>query len=125
MTTRHRSSRVGAAVAAIAAAAVLAAACSGGESGSGDDRSECIQVDAAVSSEKIDLLGDLADDFNDSGATVDGTCIDVEVQKVASGVAAERLADGWDTATDGPRPVIWSPASSAWGQILKDRKSVV
>ena len=123
MTTRHRSSRVGAAVAAIAAAAVLAAACSGGESGSGDDRSECIQVDAAVSSEKIDLLGDLADDFNDSGATVDGTCIDVEVQKVASGVAAERLADGWDTATDGPRPVIWSPASSAWGQILNQRLS--
>ncbi|RTL09150.1 MAG: hypothetical protein EKK62_03725, partial [Acidimicrobiia bacterium] len=123
VTTRHRSSRVGAAVAAIAAAAVLAAACSGGESGSGDDRSECIQVDAAVSSEKIDLLGDLADDFNDSGATVDGTCIDVEVQKVASGVAAERLADGWDTATDGPRPVIWSPASSAWGQILNQRLS--
>lgn len=123
MTTRHRSSRVGAAVAAIAAAAVLAAACSGGESGSGDDRSECIQVDAAVSSEKIDLLGDLADDFNDSGATVDGTCIDVEVQKVASGVAAQRLADGWDTATDGPRPVIWSPASSAWGQILNQRLS--
>lgn len=123
MTTRHRSSRVGAAVAAIAAAAVLAAACSGGESGSGDDRSECIQVDAAVSSEKIDLLGDLADDFNDSGAIVDGTCIDVEVQKVASGVAAERLADGWDTATDGPRPVIWSPASSAWGQILNQRLS--
>ena len=123
MTTRHRSSRVGAAVAAIAAAAVLAAACSGGESGSGDDRSECIQVDAAVSSEKIDLLGDLADDFNDSGATVDGTCIDVEVQKVASGVAAERLAAGWDTATDGPRPVIWSPASSAWGQILNQRLS--
>ncbi|HMR96031.1 MAG TPA: substrate-binding and VWA domain-containing protein [Microthrixaceae bacterium] len=123
MTTRHRSSRVGAAVAAIAAAAVLASACSGGESGSGDDRSECIQVDAAVSSEKIDLLGDLADDFNDSGATVDGTCIDVEVQKVASGVAAQRLADGWDTATDGPRPVIWSPASSAWGQILNQRLS--
>ncbi|HMU79801.1 MAG TPA: substrate-binding and VWA domain-containing protein, partial [Microthrixaceae bacterium] len=87
------------------------------------DRSECIQVDAAVSSEKIDLLGDLADDFNDSGATVDGTCIDVEVQKVASGVAAQRLADGWDTATDGPRPVIWSPASSAWGQILNQRLS--
>jgi len=123
VTTRHRSSRVGAAVAAIAAAAVLASACSGGESGSGDDRSECIQVDAAVSSEKIDLLGDLADDFNDSGAIVDGTCIDVEVQKVASGVAAERLADGWDTATDGPRPVIWSPASSAWGQILNQRLS--
>ena len=127
-STRHTNRRravVTAPLVALVALATLAGACSGGDGGSSDggddDRSECIQVDAAVSSEKIDLLGDLAEDFNDSGADVDGTCIDVEVQKVASGVAAQRLADGWDTATDGPRPTIWSPASSAWGQILDQR----
>lgn len=121
----NRSRRLGfSTLAALTAAiATVGVACGGGGNGSSaeDDRSECIQVDAAVSSEKITLLGDLADDFNDSGATVDGTCIDVDVQKVASGVAAQRLAEGWDTSTDGPRPVIWSPASSAWGQILNQR----
>ena len=112
-----------AALAATLGLALLAGACSSGDEsgGGGGDRSGCIRVDVAVSSEKIDLLGDLADDFDNSGAAVDGKCIDVEVQKVASGVAAQRLADGWDTATDGPRPVIWSPASSAWGQILDQR----
>jgi Ca-activated chloride channel family protein len=102
--------------------AALAAACSSGDDGGrGGDRGDCVRVDVAVSSEKIDLLGDLADDFDRSDATVDGRCIDVEVQKVASGVAAQQLAEGWDTATDGPRPVIWSPASSAWGEVLDQR----
>lgn len=128
---RRRAAWGFAALAALVALATVASACSGGSdsgssnsggSGSGSGRrSECIQVDAAVSSEKIQLLGDLAKDFSDSGAQVDGTCIDVAVQKVASGVAAQHLADGWDTATDGPRPTIWSPASSAWGQILNQR----
>jgi Ca-activated chloride channel family protein len=119
------STRTRALFLAIVGLATLAMGCSSGDEsgGGGGDRSDCIRVDTAVSSEKIDLLGDLADDFDDSGATVDGRCIDVEVQKVASGVATQRLADGWDTSTDGPRPVIWSPASSAWGQILDQRLS--
>ncbi|UDY35733.1 extracellular solute-binding protein [Dermatobacter hominis] len=122
---RHRSTRTSRSLLAVAlGVAALAAACSSADEtggGGGGDRGDCIGVDVAVSSEKVDLLGDLADDFDDSGATVDGRCIDVEIQKVASGVATQQLADGWDTATDGPRPVIWSPASSAWGQILDQR----
>ncbi len=124
MTNRLRIRPTAAGAVLVVTMAVLAAACSGSDSQAGggdDDRSECIQVDAAVSSEKIQLLGDLADDFNASGAEVDGTCVDVEVQKVASGVATQRLADGWDTSTDGPRPIIWSPAASAWGEILNER----
>lgn len=120
-TARNRRSLVATTI----VAATLLVGCSGGgnEAGSdgGGDRNGCIRVDTAVSSEKIDLLSKLADDFERSGPTVDGTCIDVRVQKVASGVAAQRLAAGWDTTTDGPRPVIWSPASSAWGQILNQR----
>lgn len=113
--------------AALAVLAIVAGACSSGEDGSSPDntsdsrRGECITVDAAVSSEKIQLLGDLAESFNDSGATVDGACIYVEVQKKASGAATTALAEGWDTAADGPEPVIWSPAASSWGQILNQR----
>ena len=110
--------------AAVVALSTLAAACSSGDDTTSTDdprRGECITVDTAVSSEKIQLLGDLAKSFNDSGATVDGKCIYVEVQKKASGAATTALAEGWDTTTDGPEPVIWSPASSVWGQILNQR----
>jgi len=108
-------------LAAVLIASILVTSCRGGNEQGGGDRSGCVRVDVAVSPEKIDLLGRLADDFERTGPTVGGTCIDVQVQKVSSGVAATALADGWDTATDGPRPVIWSPASSAWGQILNQR----
>ena len=112
-----------AAVALLLAGALLGAACSGSEEGSGAStrRSECIPVDVTVSSEKIQLLGELAESFNASGANVEGTCIDVQVTKMSSGAAAAALAEGWDVATDGPRPTIWSPAASSWGQVLNAR----
>ena len=126
-----RSGRRGAqlTVAALAAAALLAGACSGGEDVGGgttvDPRREnCVTVDTAVSSEKIELLTDLAERFNSSDeATLDGECIYVEVRSKASGGATTALAEGWSEATEGPRPVIWSPASSAWGTILNQRLS--
>ncbi len=123
MPRRRPTLRLGTAL--VVAAALLAAACSGGdgddETGDGPDprRGDCITVDVAVSSEKIDLLGDLADRFNDSSdAEVDGECVFVEVRSKASGGAMTALAEGWDEAEDGPRPTIWSPASSSWGTIL-------
>jgi len=84
------------------------------------DPGDCIVVDMAVSSEKIDLLTDLAREFNGSdGAQVDGTCVFVRPASKASGAAMQLLAAGWpDEQAEGPRPVIWSPASSAWGSIL-------
>lgn len=110
---------------------ILASACSsgsddpfanGGATGNTGIDPECTVVDAAVSSEKIDLLTRLADDFNRSGAEVDGTCVGVRVRSKASGGAATALARGWDDQTDGgPPPVIWSPASSAWGTVLNQR----
>jgi Ca-activated chloride channel family protein len=115
------------ATALLAAFALTAAACSGGgddETGGGDDSGgianpgDCIVVDAAVSSEKIELLTELAGDFNDSGAEVDGRCVLVDVRSKASGGAATALAEGWDESVDGPAPVLWSPASSAWGEVL-------
>jgi Ca-activated chloride channel family protein len=117
-------------VAVLVGCAALAASCSGGSdqdstaSTLDPRREDCITVDTAVSSEKIDLLTDLAERFNDSDqATLDGECIYVEVRSKSSGAATTALAEGWDEAAEGPRPVIWSPAASSWGTILNQRLS--
>jgi Ca-activated chloride channel family protein len=119
-------------IAALALTTALIAACSGGsENGLSFDEDgnpvvdpgDCLVVDAAVSPEKIDLLSQLAADFSESdlAETDDGECIAVIVQRKASGGAAQLLDTGWDEAAEGPRPVIWSPASSAWGTVLNER----
>lgn len=85
----------------------------------------CVAVPAAVSSEKVTLLTDLADAFNATSPEVDGQCVRVTVHRVASGLAASELAEGWSEATTGaPLPVLWSPASSAWGAVVNHRLSL-
>jgi Ca-activated chloride channel family protein len=107
--------------------ALVAAACAGegGDDPLGnvdDDPGDCIVVDLAVSSEKIELLTRLADDFNGSDlARVDDECVFARVQSKASGGATQLLATEWDEEAEGPRPVIWSPAASSWGAILNQR----
>jgi len=110
-----------------AAAAALAAGCSSGSGGSDGsssndpfgDPGDCTVIDVAVSSEKIDLMTDLAQQFNRSeDAEISGGCAFVRPYSKASGGATTALAEGWDEASEGPRPVIWSPAASSWGQIL-------
>jgi Ca-activated chloride channel family protein len=83
----------------------------------------CTAVDMAVSPEKVELLTDLARRFNGSPAAKEGNgCAFVRVQRQSSGVAMQLLAEGWpDEAQNGPRPTVWSPASSAWGAILNER----
>ncbi|MEO7442750.1 MAG: hypothetical protein ABIW46_04380, partial [Acidimicrobiales bacterium] len=110
---------------AVVAVVVLARACSTGGNGN-DDRQGlggvpegCTTVDAAVSPEKVELLTKLAADFNESDeARAGGGCAFVRVQKKSSGQAATLLAGTWPEDTEGPRPVIWSPAASSWGAIL-------
>ena len=87
------------------------------------DAGDCTVVDMAVSSEKVQLLSELASTFNESPeARTDDGCVFVEPRNKASGAAATLLADGWqDEATEGPKPVVWSPASSAWGAIVNQR----
>jgi Ca-activated chloride channel homolog len=94
--------------------------------GAGDglvgDPGDCVTVDMAVSSEKIDLMRDLANEFNASDlAAVDDRCVFVRPQSKASGRAADLLSSTWDEAVEGPRPVIWSPASSAWAAVVNQR----
>lgn len=120
-TTRRRL-----ALAALLALALLAAACSASSDGEaaddgGDDfgdPGDCIVVDAAVSPEKIDLLTELAREFNASDdAQVSDDCVFVRPQRKSSGAAMTFLAEGWPES-EGPRPVIWSPAGSTWGATL-------
>ena len=84
---------------------------------------DCVTVDAAVSPEKVDLLTQLAGEFNKSDdAQVGERCVFVRVQRKSSGAAADLLAQGWpDESAEGPRPVIWSPSASSWGAIVNQR----
>ncbi len=118
------AARPGHAFLAILLATAVVASCGGGTNGGSADprRDNCVSVDAAVSPEKIDLLTELASNFNESDrASINGECIFVEVRTKSSGVAMTALANGWDTAVDGPEPDIWSPASSSWGTILNQQ----
>ncbi|MFN2608947.1 MAG: extracellular solute-binding protein [Acidimicrobiales bacterium] len=83
----------------------------------------CTAVDMVSSPEKFDLLTDLARRFNGSAAaTSGGTCAFVRLRNTSSGAAEQLLAAGWpDEATNGTRPVVWSPASSAWGGVLDEQ----
>jgi Ca-activated chloride channel family protein len=84
----------------------------------------CIEVPAAVSSEKVTLLTGLAESFNATNPEFDGACVAVTIQRVASGLAAQLLAAGWPAdGSAGPEPVLWSPASTAWGAVVNQRLS--
>jgi Ca-activated chloride channel homolog len=82
----------------------------------------CTTVSIVASSEKAALLGTLAEKYNGSSPQVDGTCVWMSVTTKASGAAATALARGWDERVDGPRPDVWSPASSSWA-VLVDQGS--
>lgn len=111
-------------VVAIAAIRVLTGG-DGGESGTSsgpaavEQRPGCTLVTVAASSEKAALLSELAADYQESGREVDGRCYDVSVSAVASGAGEAALARGWDERTDGPEPVVWSPAASTWVGLLR------
>lgn len=121
--------------AAAAVLVLLAGACSGGDDDEPSarvaepgadlgDPGDCVVVDLAVSSEKATLMTELAREFNGSEAAemADGGCAFARPQTKASGLAAELLGEQtWDEDTQGPRPVVWSPAASSWGAIVNQR----
>lgn len=92
---------------------------------------DCTAVSVVASSEKAALLRVLADEYNAAGPQVDGRCMWMTVSTKASGGAATALARGWDDAVDGPRPDVWSPASSSWAVLVeqgaaeRDRPDVI
>lgn len=92
-----------------------------GRSDGSGQRTGCTPLKVTASSEKAALLSAIAADYNRSDRRVDGTCVDVAVTSKASGGATEALAAGWDERVDGPRPDVWSPASTSWSTLLRQR----
>ena len=54
---------------------------------------------------------------------VSGACVVVTVTSKPSGTAEEALARGWDERVDGPRPDVWSPASTSWTVLLQQHRA--
>lgn len=125
------SSSTGGFVAAVVAAALVVAAVwffFGRESDDAEqagpppeDLGDCTLVTVAASPEKAGVLDAVASAYNAENPEVDGNCVWVQVDSKGSGTAADALVQGWDASVDGPEPVIWSPASSAWGEIANER----
>lgn len=90
-----------------------------GATRAGVERHGCTPLAVTASSEKAALLSRVADDYNTANHSVGGHCVDVRVTSKASGDAASALAKGWDERVDGPRPDVWTPASSAWPVIVR------
>lgn len=89
----------------------------GGGAGSNPD---CTELVVAASSEKAGLLTELAGQWNDTSPQVDGRCVYATVVSKASGDAAQALAQAsWDEAVEGPRPDVWTPASSSWAGLTQ------
>jgi Ca-activated chloride channel family protein len=113
-------------VGVIAVFAVRAATSPSGDKGDNGDTNAggnvpkgCTTVNVAASSEKAALLQLIADDYAKDDGKVDGKCARVVVRTKASGGATTALARGWDEKVDGPRPDVWSPASTGWTTLLR------
>ncbi len=74
-----------------------------------------VVVDFVYSPEKELLLTPLLEEFNRSGAELDGAPVRVRGEVVSSGQSADKIASGALT------PALWSPASSLWGRIVNQR----
>jgi len=75
-------------------------------------------LNVGVSADKSELFKEIAAGYGTRSA--DGHCTRVQITELNSGTAANTLARGW-TESDGPRPDVWSPASSEWLDIARDR----
>ncbi|WP_341955978.1 substrate-binding and VWA domain-containing protein [Microbacterium sp. LWH13-1.2] len=111
------------AMAAIVALALTACTVGGGENGTTSDGGQgfpddgCTHIAVATSSEKVNMLDELAKAFKDSPEH-EGleTCATVRPTNVSSGNATRFLTSGDDWPSDDRSlwPTLWSPASTVW-----------
>ena len=66
------------------------------------------------SSNKGAVMAEMACTFERTDPTVDGKSLDVVVESEPSGSALDKLSSG-----SGPRPDVWTPASSSWVAMLR------
>lgn len=115
--------RTPAALATAAIVALVLAACTGGgedpapEGSQGFPDDGCTHITIATSSEKVNMLDELATAFKESPEhdALD-TCATVRPTNVSSGNAARYLTSGEDWPSDDRAlwPTLWSPASTVW-----------
>ena len=129
MAGRNRVPLIAAVVVGLVAVLAVRSATSGGEDGSatnapvsGGDPG-CVTLALTASSEKAALLSQIAEDYAKDDGEAGGSCARVVVTSKASGGATTALARGWDAQVDGPRPDVWSPASSSWTGLLRQQTS--
>jgi Ca-activated chloride channel homolog len=79
-------------------------------------------ISVVASSEKAQLVKQLAAEYHRSSPKVGGRCVQVNVASKASGGAMSALARDWNEQADGPRPDVWTPASSGWVGLLRQRR---
>src|SRR5688572_24178242 len=85
-------------------------------------RTGCVPLEVNSSTEKGDLLLDLAYRYNRAGRTFDGRCAAVSVHKTTSGKATDAVTAGWDARRHGaPVPQVWTPSSSLWLGLVEER----
>ena len=84
-------------------------------------RADCQHLTVVSSSEKADLLGDLARRYEGGDPRIEGRCVAVDVVAKPSGDATDALVRGWDTTVEGPRPDVWTPVTSSWLEIAQHR----
>jgi Ca-activated chloride channel family protein len=82
---------------------------------------DVVAVTVLASPEMSVTLRRAAVDYARTNPTVAGRCVEVHVAEKPSGAAANSLAAGWDSDTDGPRPDVWVPSSAAWAGIVSAR----
>jgi Ca-activated chloride channel family protein len=95
-----------------------------GEAGA-DRRAGCEPIEVSSSTEKADLMIDLARRYNASDKLFGGKrCASVTVHRLTSGAAAEALGSGWNEQRDGgPAPQVWTPTASLWLQLARHRET--
>ncbi|OXM53197.1 substrate-binding and vWA domain-containing protein [Amycolatopsis alba] len=86
-------------------------------------RTDCVGLVISSSTEKGDLIAELAGRYNNTGRTFgDGRCAKVESFKKTSGATLDLIADGWnDVDQRQPEPQVWLPSSSLWLDLLRQR----
>ena len=77
-----------------------------------------IEVAAATemsSSSPDDWMNVVAENFNKSGAEIDGKSVSVTIRKITSGEVLTYMTEG------DYRPDVYAPSSNAWGEMLQSK----
>ena len=91
-------------------------------SASGPNQADCVPLEVSVSTEKDELLAELAESYNTSGRTFgNGTCALINTTGFTSGTAMDALANGWpaEVVEGRPSPQVWLPSTSMWVDLLR------